>query len=81
MSIYDGGQMATGAQIIDYGGETDGISSRQAMGSGQPAAAGRGDAAYHRNICYVAPGRAGTGTRGSSRSNAIGRSTPRPARR
>jgi Neprosin len=46
--------LATAATTIDVGGETDGISSHPAMGSGQFGSAGRGQAAYHRNIYYVA---------------------------
>jgi hypothetical protein len=56
VSIYNGGPLATGATTIDYGGETDGITSHPAMGSGRLGSAGRGQAAYHRNIYYIAPG-------------------------
>jgi hypothetical protein len=58
-SIYNGGPLATAATTIDVGGETDGISSHPAMGSGQFGSAGRGQAACHRNIYYVASDVAG----------------------
>lgn len=52
-SIYNGGQMATNAQSIEYGGETvcHAIGWGD-MGSGQYAATGYGHAAYQRDIFY-----------------------------
>jgi hypothetical protein len=55
-ALYQNGPLATGATEIDYGGETVGVSSYPPMGSGQFAAQGKGQAAYHRNIYLFPPG-------------------------
>jgi hypothetical protein len=54
-SLYAGGPMATGAQEVDFGGETVGNGDYPAMGSGQLPAAGRNQAASTRNIFYALP--------------------------
>lgn len=56
-SIYNGGQMATNAQSIAYGGETvcHAIGWGD-MGSGQFAASGYGHAAYQRDVFYYPSG-------------------------
>jgi Neprosin/Neprosin activation peptide len=55
-ALYQNGPLATGATEIDYGGETVGVSSYPPMGSGQFAAQGKGQAAYHRNIYFFPRG-------------------------
>lgn len=55
-SLYAGGQMATSAEEILFGGETvTRAVSWPGMGSGEFAAAGWQQAAYHRNIFYYPP--------------------------
>jgi hypothetical protein len=51
-SLFSGGQLATCATSIDYGGETTGTTSWPPMGSGHFPAEGFGKAAFHRNIYY-----------------------------
>lgn len=53
-ALFAGGGLAQGAEAIDHGGETLGVTSYPPMGSGAFAAAGTGRAAYQRNICYFA---------------------------
>ncbi|HVR07515.1 MAG TPA: neprosin family prolyl endopeptidase [Thermoanaerobaculia bacterium] len=52
-SIYNGGQLASGAALIEYGGETVGTTSWPPMGSGAFANQGFGFAAYQRLIFYI----------------------------
>lgn len=53
-SIYNGGQLATSASQIKYGGETDiENGSYPQMGSGQFASAGWQQAAYQHTIFYI----------------------------
>jgi Neprosin/Neprosin activation peptide len=56
VALYQNGPMTTGAQEIDYGGETVGTGSYPPMGSGAFAVQGYQKAAYHRNISYFPPG-------------------------
>lgn len=51
-SLFAGGQLATCALDIDYGGETVGTTSWPAMGSGHLPSEGFGKAAYQRRIYY-----------------------------
>jgi hypothetical protein len=51
-SIYRGGQLSQYAQIFELGGETVGFPYWPGMGSGNFAAAGYGEAAYHAAIAY-----------------------------
>jgi len=56
-TVYNGGPMATGAEIIDYGGEVCALQEMPPMGSGALPAAGYQHAAYQRNIyCFTADG-------------------------
>jgi hypothetical protein len=51
--VYNGGAMATGATVVDYGGETTtNTSTYPPMGSGHFANEGFGKAAYQRMIFY-----------------------------
>ena len=52
-SLYNGGQMANFATLIEFGGEVYGTPYYPAMGSGQPASAGFGQAAAQHNITYI----------------------------
>ncbi len=53
-SVYNGGPMASGSDLTEFGGETytDGSNWPQ-MGSGQWAGAGFGQAAFQNNIFYI----------------------------
>ena len=51
-SVYKGGPMATGANEIDFGGETVGATIWPQMGSGQFPSAGFGHAAFMKGIAY-----------------------------
>ncbi len=53
-ALFNGGQLATGAQEIDYGGETVGTTSWPPMGSGHFPAEGFGKTCFQRNIYYFA---------------------------
>lgn len=55
-SLFRGGQLATNATDIDYGGETYGTTSWSPMGSGAFAKEGYRKAAYQTNIRYYPPG-------------------------
>jgi hypothetical protein len=59
-SIYNGGQLASNAQRVDYGGETytGGISWPQ-MGSGKFASAGWQQAAFQKTIFYISQNQSG----------------------
>ena len=52
-SYYQGGPLASCAAEIDYGGETLGVGSYPAMGSGEFAVRGQQLAAYQRDIYYI----------------------------
>lgn len=52
-SLYQGGQLARFANVIDYGGETTGSTAWPPMGSGAFASAGPGQAAYQNRIFYI----------------------------
>jgi hypothetical protein len=60
ISLFQGGQLASNATRIDYGGETCSTGSWPQMGSGAFASAGHGQAAYQRNIVYELTGIGGT---------------------
>ena len=51
-ALFGAGPMASGAQRIEFGGETAGTTSFPPMGTGQPASAGPQGAAYHNYIVY-----------------------------
>ncbi|MGO8672818.1 MAG: neprosin family prolyl endopeptidase [Capsulimonadaceae bacterium] len=57
-SLFNGGQMATNATEIDYGGEVVDATSWPPMGSGAFANAGPNVAAYHRDIYFFPAGAA-----------------------
>ncbi len=59
-SLFGGGQLATCALDIDYGGETVGTTSWPPMGSGHFPAEGFGKAAFQRNIYYFPVAGGGT---------------------
>ena len=71
-SLFAGGQLATCALDIDYGGETVGTTSWPPMGSGHFPAEGFGKAAFHRNIYYYP-------TTGGSANSSLTASQPSPA--
>jgi len=52
-SLYNGGPLANGATVVDYGGETVGQGQYPPMGSGEFSARGYKYAAYHRNIYFL----------------------------
>jgi len=52
-SLYRGGQLASFATQIDYGGETVGPDTWPGMGSGAWASWGWAQAAYQRNLFYI----------------------------
>jgi hypothetical protein len=56
LSVYNGGQMSVNATEVDFGGEVNGsvlTANWPPMGSGQPASAGAGKAAYQSSIDYI----------------------------
>jgi hypothetical protein len=53
-TLFQGGPLTTGANEIDFGGETLGDGSYPPMGSGQFASRGDKYAAYQRNIFHTA---------------------------
>ncbi|MBC2932486.1 neprosin family prolyl endopeptidase [Nocardioides sp. zg-1228] len=72
-TLYAGGQLASGAQEILFGGETvTRAVSWPGMGSGEFASAGWQQAAYHRNIYYYPPG-------GGAQWTALSAQQPSPA--